>query len=91
MSLFKYFKRKGEEVSIDVDSTLNVPKFVYPFSFCCSNENYAELLKEKLNMLLLEYKKEIARDVLLYLSNEEKSQMKSSLKNWDGRKHCWKG
>lgn len=90
MSLFKYFKRKGGEVQIDVDSALQVPRFVYPFSYNCNDENYAELLKEKLNELLLEYKKEIAKDALLYLNHREITQLKRKLKGWDSRKDLWK-
>lgn len=90
MSLFKCFKRKGSEVVLTVDSNLYVDTPLYGFSWNCVDQNYAELLKEQFNLQLLEYKKGIARDALLYLNHREITQMKRKLKRWDSRKGLWK-
>lgn len=90
MSLFTYFKRKGTEIVLNIDSNLCVDIPIYKFSWECADQNYAELLKEKFNLQLLEYKKEIARDALLYLNHQEITQLKRKLKRWNSTTHFWK-
>ncbi len=90
MSMINQFIRKGSKVTVDINTNLNVSQPVYLWSWECQGENYAELLTIKLNQSLEEYKHGIAKNALSYLSNEEKSEMKRSLVNWNGKKHCWK-
>lgn len=91
MSLFTWFKRKDTKVRLEITSDLKVESNLYYFDWDCADENYAELLKEHFNERLTEYKHEIAKEALNYLSNREKSELKSQLRDWDGRKHHWKG
>ncbi len=90
MSLFTWFERKGRSVILDINTELATPTPIYPFDWPCADENYAELLTLQLNKKLYEYKQEIARDALKYLSSCEKSALKRKLKRWNGKKHCWK-
>ncbi len=90
MILIDWFKRKGNKVVLDIESGINVSMSVYSFEWSCTDENYAQLLTTQFNEQLARYKSDIARNALHYLSNEEKSQLKRSLKNWNAKEHHWK-
>jgi hypothetical protein len=90
MSLFTWFKRVDNKVRLEIQSHLEVKAPMYYFDWNCNDDNYAELLKKHFNKQLIEYKHEIAKEALFHLSNLEMSELKSKLKNWNGRKHCWK-
>ncbi len=90
MSIFDRFIRKGQRVTLVVDSSLDVNQPKYEWDWNCNDEKYAELLTLRLNKQLREYKREIARKAVYYLSCEEVSALKRELTRWNGKKHCWK-
>jgi len=85
-----WFYRKDSQVRIDIESGLNVQKSVYPLAFNCNDENYAELLKDRLNDELALAKKIIAKEALIYLKPEEISELKKTLYCWNSKEHHWK-
>lgn len=90
MSCIKYFVRDGKGVTLNVDSALDVAANVYPFRWNCGDENYAELLMNKLNEQLRKYKNEIARDPCLFLKPHQITALKRKLKGWNGNTGYWK-
>lgn len=88
--MIESIRRTDASVSLEINTGLCIKEPVLYFKFEADSELSAELLRKHLYDLRLQAKKDIAKDCLLYLSREEKSTLKSKLKDWNGSKHCWK-
>ena len=83
--------REGTKTIININTGLNVEKPVLGFYCECQYEYIAELLKNQLCEQFDELKKNIAKQLHLYLDPEQISELKSKLVHeWNGSKHCWK-
>ena len=88
--MIESIRRTDSTIFLEINTGLCIKEPVIYFSFDAGSEMHAELLRKYLYDLRRESKVKIARDCLLYLSREEKSALKSKLKEWNGSKHCWK-
>jgi hypothetical protein len=86
-----YFKRDDNEVILELDSNLGTRRPIYPFTFECSNQEQAELVKRHFEEELNKYLERVASEPWVYLAEHPKkiSELKARLKNWHGGKHHW--
>lgn len=89
--MIETIRRTDTTVRLEINTGLCIKEPVIFFTYDCSSEMSAELLRQHLYDLRFKSKQDIARDCIMYLSKEEVSKLKSKLvKEWNGARHCWK-
>jgi hypothetical protein len=84
-------ERKDTVVYIRINTNLDSCRPIFPFSWNCKDQEYAELLKNHLLDMKDLWHKEIAQNPIIYLESEELSELKKWFnKNWDAKNHCHK-
>ena len=76
-------------VTISIDTQLETQRSIYSVDLVTNNPVVSMLLQERLNDVMREHEKHIARNCIAHLKPEEISDLKRRLKNWHGSKHCW--
>lgn len=93
--LFDSFYREGTVVKTKLASGLDTKHNLFPFSFECNDEEFAELLKEHLNKRFNEDKKAVCEQAIKFPTGYFTAQQLTDLKrwlrnNWDGVNSCRK-
>lgn len=88
--MIESIRRTDSTLFLEINTGLCIKEPVIFFRFDAQSEMAAELLRKHLYTVNDKATKQIAKDCMLYLSREEKSELKSRLKRWNGSKHCWK-